>query len=62
VRNTHLHYVISDERLRAYAQVPLIERLRWLEELVRFTQMWRAAPRVEAGGSTPSPGTDATDR
>jgi hypothetical protein len=42
-----IHYVISDERLRAYARVPLIERLRWLDELVRFTQLWRAAPVVE---------------
>jgi len=40
------HYTISDERLRAYAQVPLIDRLRWLDELVRFTLLWRAAPRV----------------
>lgn len=42
-----IHYVISDERLRAYARVPLIERLRWLDELVRFTQLWRAAPGID---------------
>jgi hypothetical protein len=36
-------YSISEERLRAYASVPDIERLRWLDELVRFTMMWRAA-------------------
>ena len=45
--STDIHYVISDERLRAYAQVPLIERLRWLDELVRFTQLWRAAPDID---------------
>jgi hypothetical protein len=42
-------YVISDERLRAYAQVRLLDRLRWLDELVRFTQAWRMGPRVELG-------------
>lgn len=42
-----IRYVISDERLLAYARVPLIDRLRWLDELVRFTQMWRTAPAME---------------
>ena len=37
-------YTISEERLRECATVPEIERLRWLDELVRFTLMWRAAP------------------
>jgi len=46
MRTIDCHYTISDERLRAYAQVPLIDRLRWLDELVRFTLLWRAAPRV----------------
>ena len=41
------HYVISDERLLAYARVPLIDRLRWLDDLVCFTQQWRAAPKCE---------------
>ncbi len=36
-------YEISEERLRAYAKVPEIERLRWLDELVRFTLMFREA-------------------
>lgn len=48
MRTVDCHYTISDERLRAYAAVPLLDRLRWLDELVQFTQMWRAAPR-EAG-------------
>jgi hypothetical protein len=46
MRTVDRSYTISDERLRAYAQVPLIDRLRWLDELVRFTLLWRAAPRV----------------
>ncbi|MEP6943927.1 MAG: hypothetical protein ABI981_13375 [Betaproteobacteria bacterium] len=41
-----MSYALSDEQLRAYAQVPLIDRLRWLDDLVRFTQLWRAAPNV----------------
>ncbi len=60
MRTIDCHYTISDERLRAYAQVPLIERLRWLDELVRFTLLWRAAPRVATAGN-PAPDA-ATDR
>lgn len=43
-RRVDFSYTISDERLRAYARVPLLDRLRWLDELCRFTLMWRAAP------------------
>lgn len=46
MRGIDCRYTISDERLIAYAKVPLVERLRWLEELVCFTQLWRAAPPV----------------
>jgi hypothetical protein len=48
MRTVDCRYTISDERLRAYAQVPLIERLRWLDEIVRFTQLWREAPLAPA--------------
>jgi hypothetical protein len=41
-------YTISEERIRAYLRVPEIDRLRWLDELVRFTLMWRAAPTVRS--------------
>jgi hypothetical protein len=51
MRTIDCHYTISDERLRAYALVPLMDRLRWLDELVRFTMLWREAPRVEAAGA-----------
>jgi hypothetical protein len=47
MRTIDCGYRISDDRLRAYAQVPLLDRLRWLDDLARFTQLWRAAPRVD---------------
>lgn len=50
--NANIRYVVSDERLLAYAQVPLLDRLRWLDDLVRFTQMWRAAPRSNGQHAT----------
>jgi hypothetical protein len=50
MRTVDCRYTISDERLLAYAQVPLIDRLRWLDELVRFTLHWREAPRDEPAG------------
>ena len=39
-------YEISDERLLAYSRVPLLDRLRWLDEVRRFTLMVRQAPSV----------------
>jgi len=51
MRTVDCSYTISDERLRAYALVPLVDRLRWLDELVRFTLLWREAPRVEPSDS-----------
>jgi hypothetical protein len=30
-------YWVSDEQLRAYLALPLIERLRWVDEARRFT-------------------------
>jgi hypothetical protein len=46
MRTVDCSYTISEERIRAYLEVPELERLRWLDELVRFTLMWRAAPAV----------------
>jgi len=40
-------YEISDERLLAYSQLPILDRLRWLDEVRRFTLMVRAAPTVQ---------------
>lgn len=60
-RRVDFAYTISDERLRAYARVPLIDRLRWLDELCRFTLMWREAPPLPpepagaAAGTEPEP-------
>lgn len=39
-------YRISDERLLAYSRLPLLDRLRWLDEIRRFTLLARAAPAV----------------
>ncbi len=39
-------YEISEERIRAYLEIPEIDRLRWLEELCVFTNMFRQAPAV----------------
>ena len=46
MRTVDCSYTISEDRIRAYLEVPEIERLRWLDELVRFTLMWRAAPEI----------------
>jgi hypothetical protein len=51
MRTVDCSYTISDERLRAYSRVPLVDRLRWLDELTRFTILWREAPRVETDGA-----------
>jgi hypothetical protein len=40
-------YEISDERLLAYSQLPILDRLRWLDEVRRFTLMVRLAPTVQ---------------
>ena len=39
-------YEISEERIRAYLEIPELERLCWLEELCVFTNMFRQAPEV----------------
>jgi hypothetical protein len=54
-RTVDCGYTITEERLREYAKVPEIERLRWLDELVRFTLMWRAAPTILAPDASPLP-------
>ena len=40
-------YEISDERLLAYSQLPILDRLRWLDEVRRFTLMVRQSPVVQ---------------
>ena len=55
-------YEISEERIRAYLEIPEIERLRWLEELCVFTNMFRQAPEVpRSEPATAPPGKSATD-
>lgn len=41
-------YEISDERLLAYSALPIIDRLRWLDEIRQFTLAVRAAPEAVA--------------
>ena len=36
-------YELSEEGLRAYGRLSLYDRLRWLEDLCRFTRMMRGA-------------------
>lgn len=38
-------YQISDERLLAYSRMPLLDRLKWLDEVRLFTLMMREAPK-----------------
>ena len=46
-------YETTEERVRAYLQVPEIERLRWLEDLCAFTSMVRHAPTTYSPGRFP---------
>jgi hypothetical protein len=55
MRTVDCSYTISEERIRAYLEIPEIERLRWLDELVRFTLMWRAAPEAKLPDPSPQP-------
>lgn len=41
-------YQISDERLFAYSRMPLLDRLKWLDDVRLFTLMMRDAPKVVA--------------
>ncbi len=43
-------YELSEERLRAYGKLSLYDRLRWLEDVARFTALMRAAATVRFGG------------
>lgn len=44
LKEMDFYHVIPDERLIAYSRIPLLERLRWLDEICRFTLAMRAAP------------------
>lgn len=43
MRKVDFSYEVSDERLRAYGRLSLYDRLRWLEDLCRFTAMMSVA-------------------
>ncbi|MDP2827366.1 MAG: hypothetical protein Q8O37_02035 [Sulfuricellaceae bacterium] len=40
-------YEISDEHLLTYSRLPIMDRLRWLDEVRIFTLMVRQAPTVQ---------------
>jgi hypothetical protein len=46
VSNVDYEYEITEEQVRAYLNIPEIDRLRWLEELCAFTLMVRNAPTI----------------
>ncbi|HEY6897836.1 MAG TPA: hypothetical protein VI279_11290 [Rhodocyclaceae bacterium] len=48
-------YQISDERLLAYSSLPLLDRLRWLDDTCRFTLLMRQAETIERPTPPPSP-------
>ena len=48
VATVEFDYEISEARLRAYRDLPDEVKLRWIEEIVRFTLLFRAAPIVKA--------------
>lgn len=52
-------YEISDERLIAYSRIPVLDRLRWLDEVRRFTWMVRNAPTVARPSQDESPPRDS---
>jgi hypothetical protein len=47
-------YEISDERLLAYSLLPILDRLRWLDEVRCFTLMVRQAPTVPRNQGSPT--------
>ncbi len=55
-------YEISDERLLAYSALPILDRLRWLDEILQFTLAVRAAPESDARGDRPAGGAVPVDR
>lgn len=56
MERTDFSYEISDERLLAYSQLPIMDRLRWLDEVRRFTLMVRQAPTVQRKPDEPGNG------
>lgn len=57
--NLDFSYRISDERLVAWAAVPLLTKLRMLDELRRFTLAVRAAPEVDYADRQSAPPSEA---
>ncbi len=47
-------YHATDAQVLRYQQVPLIDRLRWLEEICIFTKMVRQAPANPLSAAVPN--------
>lgn len=41
------HYYVSDEQLEAFAKLTLFERLRWVDDIRRFTLLARTTETAE---------------
>jgi hypothetical protein len=59
--NVDFDYEISDERLLAYSRIPLLDRLKWLDEVRRFTLLARTAPIVARSASQGTSSIKATE-
>jgi hypothetical protein len=44
-------YEVTEEQVRRFRQIPLIDRLRWVEEICIFTKMARQAPATTQTGA-----------
>lgn len=49
-RETDYAYDITEEQVRAYLRVSEIDRLRWLDQVRRFTLLARRAEAIGSGG------------
>ena len=45
------YYEISEDRLRLYSRLSLLERLKWLDDVRRFTFLMRTAATTDFANS-----------
>jgi hypothetical protein len=53
-------YEVTEEQVRRFRQIPLIDRLRWVEEICIFTKMARQAPATTHTGAKSQTATHVT--
>ena len=46
-------YYVSDERLKAFGQLTIEQRLRWVEELAVFLRLVKVSQQVKTGRIEP---------